>query len=77
MEKFKSILKRELLFYFAIFIVLALISHGDLLSDPLLRLELLVSQGNYFHPFFYTFIVYSLILIVRKILDFILGLFEK
>ncbi|CAA6809290.1 MAG: Unknown protein [uncultured Sulfurovum sp.] len=77
MEKFKSILKKELLFYLVIFIVLALISHGDLLNNPLARLELLIDQGNYLHPFFYTFVVYSLILIVRKILDFIIGLFEK
>lgn len=77
MKKFKSILKKELLFYFVIFIILALISHPDLLSSPLARLELLIKMGNYLHPFVYTFVVYSFILIIRKILDFIIGLFEK
>ncbi|CAA6808097.1 MAG: Unknown protein [uncultured Sulfurovum sp.] len=77
MEKFKVIIKKELFFYFVIFIVLALISHSDLLSEPLVRLELLIDQENYLHPFLYTFVVYSFILLVRKILDFILGIFEK
>ena len=77
MEKFKLFIKRESLFYIAILVILALISHGDLLTNPSSRFQSMSEKGNYFHPFLYTFFVYSIILIIRKILDFIIGLFEK
>ena len=77
MEKFKLFIKRELLVYLVIFMLLALVSHGDLLSNPLLRFEMMFEKGNYFHPFLYTFVLYSLILIVRKTIDLIMALFER
>ena len=77
MEKFKLFIKRELLVYLVILVLLALVSHGDLLSNPLLRFELMAEKGNYFHPFFYAFVLYSVLLFIRKMLDFILGFFEK
>jgi hypothetical protein len=75
--KFKQVLKKELLFYFLTLIVLALIMHVDLLSDPLSRLQTMQEKGNYTHPFLYSFIIYSVIFILRKVIDFIVGLFEK
>ena len=77
MEKFKLFIKREILFYMAILFVLALISHSDLLTNPLARFQLMSEKGNYAHPFLYSFIVYSILFIIRKIIDFIIGLFEK
>ena len=76
-EKFKKILKREFLYYLLTLLILALIMHFDLLSDPSARFELMQEKGNYSHPFLYGFIIYSIILVFRKIIDFIMGLFEK
>ena len=77
LEKLKSVIKKELLIYLATLLILALIMHSDLLSDPLSRLGLMQDKGNYFHPFLYSFIVYAVILILRKTIDFVMGLFEK
>jgi len=77
MEKFKLFIKREILFYLAILFVLALILHSDLLTDPSSRFQLMYKKGNYFHPFLYSFVVYIILLIIRKTLDFIIGFFEK
>jgi len=57
--------------------VLALVFHSDLLSDPSSRLQMMREKGNYFHPFLYTFIIYGILFVFRKIIDFIIGLFEK
>ena len=77
LQKFKLAIKREALIYIAMLLVLTLVMHIDLLSNPASRFEIMVEKGNYSHPFLYTFIIYSIILIIRKILDFIIGLFEK
>ena len=77
MEKFKSALKKEIFIYLATLLILAFISHSDLLSDPSSRFQMMNEKENYSHPFLYSFIVYSVLFIIRKTLDFILGLFEK
>jgi hypothetical protein len=77
MEKFKRFLKKEILFYLGIFLFLALVAHSDLLSHPSERFQMLFEKGNYLHPFFYTFVVYCVLLFIRKMLDFIMGLFDK
>ena len=77
MGKFKLAIKKEIFIYLVIFLVLALISHSDLLSNPSERFQMMLEKGNYLHPFLYTFILYSILFIIRKILDFILELFEK
>ena len=77
LDKFKKAIKKELLYYLFTFIVLALILHIDLLSDPLSRLELMQEKENYTHPFVYSFVVYGVILIVRKVIDFVVGIFAK
>ena len=76
-EKFKPIIKREALYYLLTLLALALIMHIDLLSDPFARLDTMHEKGNYSHPFLYTLIVYGVILIIRKTIDFIMSLFEK
>ena len=77
LQKFKLAIKREVLIYIAMLLVLTLVMHNDLLSDPSSRFQTMYEKGNYSHPFLYTFIVYSILLIIRKTLDFIIGLFEK
>ena len=75
--KFKRILQKELLIYLSILIVLMLIMHIDLLSDPSARLQAMQEKENYTHPFLYSFVVYAVFLIVRKTIDLITGLFQK
>ena len=75
--KLKLALKREFLYYITIFVILALIMHIDLLRDPLARLELMKEKDNYSHPFFYTFILYSVILVLRSIINFVSKIFGK
>ena len=70
-EKFKLFIKKEVLYYVLTFIVLALIFHIDLLSDPLSRFELMNAKENYSHPFFYALIVYGSMFILRKFIDII------
>ena len=77
LEKFKLAIKKEALIYLATLLILALIMHIDLLSDPFSRLSSMQEKENYFHPFLYSFIIYTIILILRKIIDFIMSLFEK
>ena len=77
MGKFKLAIKREILIYLVMFFVLALVMHSDLLSDPSSRFQLMNEKENYSHPFLYTFIVYSVLFVIRKIVDLISGLFEK
>ena len=76
-EKFKRAIKKEVLYYLLTLLALALIMHIDLLSDPLSRLNTMQEKGNYSHPFLYSFIVYGVILVIRKAIDFIVGIFEK
>jgi hypothetical protein len=77
MEKFKLALKREFFVYLLIFFVLSIVMHSDLLSDPSSRFQMMNEKENYSHPFLYSFFVYSILFIIRKTLDFIIGLFEK
>lgn len=77
MEKLKLAIKREFLVYLVMLFVLGLVMHSDLLSDPSSRFQMMHEKGNYSHPFLYTFIIYIILLFIRKTLDFITGLFRK
>ena len=77
LQKFKLAIKREIIIYIVMLLLLAVVMHIDLLSDPSARFQIMYEKGNYSHPFLYTFFVYSILFIVRKVLDFIIGLFEK
>ncbi len=77
MKKFKRVIKKELLYYLLIFFLLAFALHIDLASNPLARLDLMREKENYFHPFFYTLIVYAGLLIIRKSIDLVVVIFKK
>ena len=77
MQKFKHFMKREIVYYLLTVLILALIMHIDLLSNPSARFELMQEKGNYTHPFIYSFVIYIVIFIFRKIIDFVMGFFEK
>jgi len=76
-EKLKVSVKREFIYYLVTLIVLAFIMHSDLLSSPLARFEAMQSKGNYTHPFLYAFVVYMILFIMRKIIDFFTNIFQK
>ena len=77
MKKFKHAIKKEVIYYLITLLILALIMHIDLLSDPFSRFHTMHEKGNYTHPFIYSFVIYSLFFILRKTIDFIMNLFEK
>lgn len=76
-KKFRLAIKKEVLYYLLILLILALVMHSDLLNDPVARLQTMDEKGNYTHPFLYAFVIYVTILIFRKIIDFVVGIFEK
>jgi len=76
-NRFKQTIKKEILYYLLILLILALVMHSDLLNDPVARLQTMDEKGNYTHPFLYAFVIYATILIFRKIIDFVVGMFEK
>ena len=76
-KNFKSALKKEFYIYLATLLVLIVIAHSDMLSDPIARFELMGQKENYSHPIIYSFAIYFVIFVIRKTIDFIAGLFEK
>ena len=76
-HKLKLFLKKEFLYYLITLVVLALLIHSDLLSDPASRLETMKEKKNYFHPFLYAFVVYSVMLVLRSIINIVSKIFEK
>lgn len=77
LENFKHTIKKELIIYLLVVLVLTLIMHSDLLTNPSMRINLMYEKENYSHPFLYSFFVYSAILILRKIIDFLSAIFTK
>jgi len=77
MSNFKHLIKKEIFYYLLTLLILALIMHIDLLSDPSSRLQMMQDKENYTHPFLYSFVVYFIILVLRKTIDFVAGIFTK
>lgn len=67
-------LKTELIYFFVILLLLAIIQHSDLLSSPMARVDLMLEKQNYLHPLLWTIPVYAVVLIFRLILKYILFL---
>ena len=72
----KMIIK-ELIFFAILIAILALVQHGDLLTEPLERFSLMQEKENYLHPFLWVGIVYSVLLVLRLVLKFILRFTRK
>jgi len=77
LEKIKQIAKKEVLFYGITLVLLTLLIHSDIVGNPLARIELMQEKENYSHPFLYSFIVYASLLVIRKMIDLIVGIFQK
>jgi len=77
LKKFKRAIKIEISIFIVMLFVFTSIMHSDIFTDPFARFEMMAETGDYSHPFLYTFVIYSILFIIRKVLDFIIGLFEK
>jgi len=58
---------KELIYFTLILVILAVVQHHDLLTDPMQRFTTMQENGNYLHPFIWTAIVYSIVWIFRII----------
>ncbi len=72
-----KILTKELLYFFAILIILALLQHSDLLNSPMTRFEQMQNNGNYLHPFLWSGGVYILFGIFRLAFKVVLYIKNK
>ncbi|MBU0719768.1 hypothetical protein KJ877_00345 [bacterium] len=70
-------IKIELIYFFAIVFILALLQHPDLLSSPLERLQKMHQAQNYLHPLMWSFIIYAVLGIFRAIIGFVLHIKNK
>ena len=73
----EKIIKRELVIYSAILLVLILLMHPDMITDPAARLGMMQQHENYIHPLLYTFIVYLIVFALRALVGWVIGLFRK
>ncbi len=73
----EKIIKRELVIYSTILLVLILLMHPDMISDPAERLGLMQQHENYIHPLLYTFIVYLIVFALRALVSWVIGLFRN
>jgi len=71
----KRILVREILIFSTLAVILALLMHPDLLENPVHRFNSIVERGTIFHPLFYTFLVYTIIGVLRLLFSFLKRLF--
>lgn len=68
-----DLLKKESMIFILIFLFLSIIMHfGAWIDHPLGQIESLESSSlGVWHPIFFTFIVYLLIVIIRKTIKFL------
>ena len=72
----EKIIKRELLIYSLILLVLIVLMHPDMLSDPAARLGMMQQHQNYVHPLLYTMFVYLIIFALRGLAGWVVRLFK-
>ncbi len=76
-SKLKKAIKKEFFIYLTTLLVLIVIAHSDMLTDPMARFKLMSEKENYMHPLLYSFVIYAVIFVLRKTIDFVVGFFEK
>ncbi len=70
-------IKKELIYFVSVLVVLALVQHSDLLTHPLSRFGFMLEKGNYFHPLVWASGVYLIVVAIRLIVKFVLFLKNK
>lgn len=73
----KRKLLKEIFIFIALASVLAVLMHSDLLSDLSHRFNSMAERGNYFHPLLYTFLVYTIISVLRLSFTLLKRLFSS
>lgn len=68
---------KEILYFVIILLILAVVQHQDLLSEPMTRFTTMQENGNYLHPFIWTAVIYGIVWTFRLIGRFILKLKNK
>lgn len=69
--------RKEILLLGAIFVLTALGVHPDLLSDPIARLNTLLSQGAYWHPFLFSLALYLILAFIRYTIHILRKMVQK
>jgi hypothetical protein len=72
----RKMVMREAAVYALLLVTCALLMHPDLLSDPADRYAMMEGRENYFHPLFYTALIYLIVLIFRGVIGMIARLFS-
>ena len=67
-------IKKELIYFTFVLVVLALLQHSDFLSHPLDRFGLMAEKGNYYHPLIWAFGAYLIVVMMRLAIRFVLFL---
>ncbi len=67
----------ELTHFIVILVLLALVQHPDLLTDPLVRFEQMLQAGNFIHPLLWAFGVYLIVGVFRLIVNGIMRVVRK
>jgi len=71
-------MRKELFIFIALLLVLAVVQHSDLLTNPAERIESLLSgSASLFHPLYWTLGVYVVLGIARIILGLLRRLFRS
>lgn len=65
-------IKIELIYFFVILLILAVLQHSDLLHSPLQRANLMMEKENYLHPLLWASVVYIVVGLFRLIVKYIL-----
>lgn len=65
-------IKIELIYFFVILLILALLQHSDLLYSPIARVILMAEKENYLHPLLWASVVYIIVGLFRLIVKYIL-----
>lgn len=73
----EKIIKRELIIYSALLLLLIVLMHPDMLTDPAARLGLMQQHQNYVHPLLYTLFFYLILFVVRAAFGWILKLLKR
>jgi ABC-type multidrug transport system fused ATPase/permease subunit len=63
----RKVLLKEVVIFLLLVLVLAPLMHPDLLSTPAERFDAMAEKENYWHPLLYTFILYTIIAVVRSV----------
>lgn len=69
--------RKEVTLLTAIFVLTALGVHPDLLSNPIARLNTLLSQGAYWHPFLFSVAIYLILGFIRYTIHILRRMAQK